>query len=725
MGRAAPRRRDPVRVDRDEQTARRAEALLSGLPAAFRTSRFVFDAEPWRSVSYSYPVRPAATVDVSRLPAPMRAELAWWLHSLQMGGERVNSWNVAAWVKLAEAASAQAGVMSFAEWSVSEWLAADRRAYHDRHGRIPPKTFEQNHGPVIRRLHAALSRVYNIGEWWRADVWDPRHDPRIPVREHEALAGHRLSFAEIPQGWLRQAMQWYFAVSLETGTLVWTSLPGMRTYLGTHFSGFLAASGIDDPVLCTKPETELRGIALAFLAYLRQHRSRRDQPLSATSVGLIQSTLSSFYAFMADHRSEATVVLNEPRWAGLTDAHARLWRAGEVVGRARPPDGSDYIDPATLSRIVEHAELLGLPKDQVKVVIVDGTPREIQGFGDPQARRAFLLAVHTGRRINEILLMEPEPLSTVPGMDIEASRAAGGPVARMRYRQSKIPGAPDTILVDQEVVDLISEQQAWLVHHLAYDGSEQPPRPRYLFLAYKANRDGKFPYSANTLRTLLRQLARQVELRDSQGQLVDFQRTHRFRHTRATELLNSGVPLPVVQRYMGHLSPEMTMHYAATLAEVHEAEFLRFAKLGRDGRALGLDPNDVYELVQLDRHTDRVLPNGYCLLPPPKRCERGNACLTCDHFATDARHLPELRSQLAEAEALVDRRRAQHLQRTGTEMGEENVWLRERRAEVCSLQAIVVALEAHEGAASPPAVRGAGVSSRAVPVKLTSSGGRR
>ena len=35
--------------------------------------------------------------------------------------------------------------------------------------------------------------------------------------------------------------------------------------------------------------------------------------------------------------------------------------------------------------------------------------------------------------------------------------------------------------------------------------------------------------------------------------------------------------------------------------------------------------------------TDRILPNGVCLLPPLKRCERGNACLTCDHFATDAR----------------------------------------------------------------------------------------
>ncbi len=103
-------------------------------------------------------------------------------------------------------------------------------------------------------------------------------------------------------------------------------------------------------------------------------------------------------------------------------------------------------------------------------------------------------------------------------------------------------------------------------------------------MADQANRDGLRHYSANTLRGLLRQLARRLQIRDAQCRLVDYQRTHRFRHSRATELLNAGVPLPVVQRYLGHVSPEMTMHYAATLAKVHEAEFLRFAKLGRDWR---------------------------------------------------------------------------------------------------------------------------------------------
>ena len=101
-----------------------------------------------------------------------------------------------------------------------------------------------------------------------------------------------------------------------------------------------------------------------------------------------------------------------------------------------------------------------------------------------------------------------------------------------------------------------------------------------------------------------------------------------MRHTKATDLLNAGVPIHVVQRYMGHLSPEMAMYYAKTLAETHEAEFLRFAKLRRDGLPLEMDPADVYDLLQLDRRTDRILPNGVLPAAAAPRCDRGNACFS-------------------------------------------------------------------------------------------------
>ena len=73
-----------------------------------------------------------------------------------------------------------------------------------------------------------------------------------------------------------------------------------------------------------------------------------------------------------------------------------------------------------------------------------------------------------------------------------------------------------------------------------------------------------------TLHRELTELARRLGIRDSACAVVDFQRTHRFRHTRATSLLNAGVPIHVVQRYLGHLSPAMTMHYA-NHRELHQA----------------------------------------------------------------------------------------------------------------------------------------------------------
>ena len=227
------------------------------------------------------------------------------------------------------------------------------------------------------------------------------------------------------------------------------------------------------------------------------------------------------------------------------------------------------------------------------------------------------------------------------------------------------------------------------------------------------NRNGDRPYSGNTLRNLLTELAVRLDVRDSTGALVDFNRTHRFRHTVATSLLNAGVPLHVVQRYLGHLTPTMSMTYAQTLQSTAEAEFLRYRKITADGRDLEIDPRDLYDMLELDRRTDRILPNGWCLLPPRQVCGKGNACLTCDKFATDATFLPELQTQLARTEQLIDERRAAFQARTGHEMSEDNVWLAGRRQEHDALGRIILTLE-HTRLADGTvrAVRGAGVDAR-------------
>ena len=487
----------------------------------------------------------------------MRQEVACWLHTLAAAGERVNSWVLAGWVRVAAGVAADGSVSSFTALSVEEWVAAARRRYHDRHRRLPPPSYLHNHRATIARLHAALTLACQGGQpWWRCPVWDPRHGRRIPVREHEPLEGQRLNFARVSPAWLREAIQWYFAAGLSTGLLSWSSLPSFLTYLGRHFAAFLAAEGIGTPDLGADPEAGIRPVALRLAAWLRQQRTRSGRPLAPPTVGLIQTTVSGFYAFMADRRADAAREPGEPRRAVLTDAHARWWRPGEIAGRYRGPAGGNYIDAAALSRIAGHVEILGLPRDRAKTVVMNGTPRRIRGLGDEQAMRAFLLAIATGRRINEILMMDFAPLSPVPGLDTRQAAETGGPAARLRYQQTKIAGAPQAILVGADVVAIVAEQQDF-ARALVRAGDPAAADPPYLFLAWQANTTGARHYRANTLNGLLTQLAAALQVTDATGALVDFQRTHRMRHTKATDLLNAGVPIHVVQRYMGHYAGDL------------------------------------------------------------------------------------------------------------------------------------------------------------------------
>jgi hypothetical protein len=157
----------------------------------------------------------------------------------------------------------------------------------------------------------------------------------------------------------------------------------------------------------------------------------------------------------------------------------------------------------------------------------------------------------------------------------------------------------------------------------------------------------------------------------------------------------------------------MTMIYAKTLASTHEAEFLRYRKVTADARELDTDPRDLYDMLQLDKRTDRILPNGWCLLPPRQLCSKGNACLTCDKFATDATFLPELTTQLTRTEQLITQRCESFRARTGQELSEDNVWLAGRRQEQDALGRIIVQLEhARLADGTMQALRGAGAAAR-------------
>jgi hypothetical protein len=198
----------------------------------------------------------------------------------------------------------------------------------------------------------------------------------------------------------------------------------------------------------------------------------------------------------------------------------------------------------------------------------------------------------------------------------------------------------------------------------------QVPPPRYLFLSTGRNHRAQHPYPKTTLGRRLQTLAQRMDIRDGQGRSVRLSHVHCFRHTRATSLLNA------------------------------------------DARDLQIDPRDLYNALELDKRTDRVLPNGLCMLPPRQACNRGNACLTCDKFATDASYLPEHRQQLAKLDALIDQRKQAFQAKTGQKMSDRNVWLEQRLTERRALTRIIDVLDSDDLTDGASGVQGAGTTAR-------------
>ena len=134
---------------------------------------------------------------------------------------------------------------------------------------------------------------------------------------------------------------------------------------------------------------------------------------------------------------------------------------------------------------------------------------------------------------------------------------------------------------------------------------------------------------------------------------------HQFRHTLGTRLINSGVPQHVVQRLLGHASPNMTGHYARVHdTTIREAfDHYQSQRVNIAGERIGYDPDGPTASAEWVKHNlNRVrdsLPNGYCAHPAQQDCPHPNACLTCPDFQTTPEFLDIHRSQAATNRRLI------------------------------------------------------------------------
>ncbi len=138
-----------------------------------------------------------------------------------------------------------------------------------------------------------------------------------------------------------------------------------------------------------------------------------------------------------------------------------------------------------------------------------------------------------------------------------------GDIQKTRVLGHKIP-------ITREVAAVVLAQIAWVKQH--YLPEENPKG--WLFPAANAPRYRSFsqrylshnPRGAHTIQERLNALANKYQIQNEDGSVFHF-RLHAFRHAKAVELLNNGMSLVMVQQWMAHASPEMTLIYAKILDE--------------------------------------------------------------------------------------------------------------------------------------------------------------
>jgi integrase len=312
----------------------------------------------------------------------------------------------------------------------------------------------------------------------------------------------------------------------------------------------------------------------------------------------------------------------------LQACHRHGWMPG------LPPQAALYLDelpprPSPLPRFIPEFVMIQLED-----------PAHLDRLPDETTRHLVVLIQETGLRANDACGLAFNPV---------IFDSAGWPC--LKFHNTKM-ATEQLIPLSQRAADAVSAQQ----QHLRGRWPDGCPR---LFPSTHSNPDGARGFSYATLRKRLSDWQDDISLHDETGQRVSVT-AHQFRHTLGTRLINAGVPQHVVQKMLGHASPQMTARYATIHDATVRAAFDGYQQRRVDahGRVLPFDPDGPSADAEWIKHNlarvQASLPNGYCGRPPQQHCPHPNACLTCPDFQTTPTFLPIHRRQRDDTMELID-----------------------------------------------------------------------
>lgn len=174
---------------------------------------------------------------------------------------------------------------------------------------------------------------------------------------------------------------------------------------------------------------------------------------------------------------------------------------------------------------------------------------------------------------------------------------------------------------------------------------------KYLF----ASRPNK-AFLSTTFREQMKKELDKFNIRNSDGTKYNF-KSHDYRHTLATNMLEQDIPLSIIQKILHHDSIEMSLAYVEVTdkrkIEKHK-EFINVkGKISPIFTDIKLD--DVVNVEWIKENINaQMLPNGICGLPAKlKKCPHANSCLTCKNFRTSIQYLDIHKQQLTRTEEYI------------------------------------------------------------------------
>ncbi len=261
----------------------------------------------------------------------------------------------------------------------------------------------------------------------------------------------------------------------------------------------------------------------------------------------------------------------------------------------------------------------------------------------------FILLRASGWRISDVLNLRCDT-------SLEHSASGWwlcGDIRKTNVLNHKVP-------ISDEIAALVTTQRKYVEENIPVERNPQ----RYLFPAQTEERSG-LALDANALRYVLTSFSKKAGLTDEAGRAYRL-KAHAFRHTKAVELINNGMSLFYVQKWMAHLSPKMTMVYAKlldpTMRRAWEEAFAKGAvRIDPAGAPQVVDPDQLVKEQEIEwehiRHNlDAVrLPNGYCFKPKKAHCPtQETPCYTCHHFCTTPDFLPQFEREEREMRELSE-----------------------------------------------------------------------